>query len=120
MFKVGTVCVKIAGRDAGQQCVVVDDLGKGLVLIEGAARRRKVNVKHLEPTGKSVQVKKNASHAEVMKALGLEAKEQKKRKAAEKPKAQRRVKPKAKPKVEKPKKTAKAPAEKQAPEKKED
>jgi ribosomal protein L14E/L6E/L27E len=34
MFKVGTVCVKIAGRDAGKSCVVVEELDKGMVLVD--------------------------------------------------------------------------------------
>ena len=66
---IGQVCVKIAGRDAGRVCVIVEDLGKGLVLIEGGVRRRKCNLKHLEFLDDVVKVKKGASHVEVVKAL---------------------------------------------------
>jgi len=94
MFKIGMVCMKIAGRDAGNLCVVVELEKDGHVLIEGAVRRRKCNVKHLEPTGDDVKVKAAASHAEVMKALGLEPRTTKARKPAERPRKVRKVKPK--------------------------
>ena len=87
MFDVGTVCVKIAGRDAGKQCVIIEAVKDGMVTIEGETRRRKCNVRHLEPMGREVKVKAGASHAEVMKALGLDAKESKARKPAAKPSA---------------------------------
>lgn len=83
-MKVGTVCVKIAGRDAGQQCIVVEELDNGMVLIEGATRRRKCNVKHLEPVGES-KIKKGATHEAVMKELGLEPRKSKPRKPAARP-----------------------------------
>lgn len=92
-FDVGTVCVKIAGRDAGKKCVVVELLDDGFALIEGETRRRKVNLKHLEPTG-SVEVKKGASHDAVMDARGLKAREVKKRESKPKPAAVRKAKPK--------------------------
>ena len=95
MFEVGTVCVKIAGRDAGLKCVVIEAPKDGIVLIEGQTRRRKCNIRHLEPVGET-KVKAGASHAEVMKALGLTEKAQKTRKPAAKPSAHgKRVKPKA-------------------------
>lgn len=86
MFEIGTVCIKTAGRDAGKQCVVIEAAKDGIVVIEGETRRRKCNVRHLEPTGE-VKVKSGASHAEVMKALGLTEKEKKARKPAAKPSA---------------------------------
>lgn len=94
MFKVGTVCVKIAGRDAGKSCVVVEELDKGMVLVEGETRRRKVNVKHLEPVGTS-GVKKGASHDTVMEALGKEPRKSEKRASKPKPSATRKVKSKS-------------------------
>jgi len=85
MFEIGTVCVKTAGRDAGKTCVVIEAPKDNLVVVEGETRRRKCNVLHLEPTGKSVDVKAGASHAAVMKELGLKEKEQKSRKPTTKP-----------------------------------
>jgi large subunit ribosomal protein L14e len=87
MFEVGTVCIKTAGRDAGKTCVVVEAAKDGIVVIEGETRRRKCNVRHLEPLGRDVKVKAGANHADVMKALGLKEKESKARKPAAKPSA---------------------------------
>jgi large subunit ribosomal protein L14e len=86
-FNVGSVCIKIAGRDAGKTCVIIEEAKDGFVVIEGATRRRKCNVKHIEPTGKAVEVKAGASHDAVMKALGLEPRAKRARKAAAKPSA---------------------------------
>ncbi len=69
MVNVGQVAMKIAGRDAGQLCVVVDVIDSKQVLIDGAVRRRKCNIKHLELLGKDVKIKKGASGDEVRKAL---------------------------------------------------
>jgi large subunit ribosomal protein L14e len=105
MYEVGTVCVKIAGRDAGKQCVVVEAPKNGFVIIEGATRRRKCNIRHLEILDKSVKIKDGASHAEVMKALGLEEKAIKSRKSQAKPNAHANRAKKAAP--AKPKKASK-------------
>ncbi|HLC32343.1 MAG TPA: 50S ribosomal protein L14e [Candidatus Nanoarchaeia archaeon] len=74
-MEIGRLCVKIAGRDAGLRCVVLDLLDKNLVLIDGETRRRKCNAAHLEPLGQKIEIEKNASHDEVVaafKALGIE------------------------------------------------
>lgn len=52
LLQPGTVCIKIAGRDAGKRCTIKEIVDKQYVLIEGDARPRKVNVKHLEPIAK--------------------------------------------------------------------
>ena len=67
-MKVGDVCMKIAGRDAGQVCVIVN-VEKDGYLIDGGTRRRKCNAKHLEPLGKVIKVKVGESHASVVKVL---------------------------------------------------
>jgi len=69
MIEVGRVCLKIAGRDAGLKCVVVDTLKKNLVLIDGETRRRKCNVAHLEPLAQTLPVEKGASHEQVVAAF---------------------------------------------------
>ena len=80
-MEIGQVCVKIAGRDAGLECVIVDVLPGNLVLIDGNTRRRKCNIKHLEPINNFLDVNKNANHDEVvaaMKAAGIRVVEAKK------------------------------------------
>jgi large subunit ribosomal protein L14e len=109
MFEIGRVCVKIAGRDAGKKCVVVKHLEGKLYLVDGETRRRKCNTLHLEPLDQVLEIKENASHEEVMKALGLVHVAKKSKAKTEKPKAVRKAleKKKAKQIVEKkPKKTA--------------
>ena len=103
IFEVGRVCLKIAGRDAGRTCVVVEELGKGYVLVDGDVRRKKVNTFHLEPLEKTIDLKAKAAHAEVKKAfekLGLPVWETKAKKAAPRPRKQKVVKKKAAAKPE--------------------
>ena len=90
MIEIGRICVKIAGRDAGKQCVVVDIIDDNHVLIDGETRRRKCNITHLEPTNRKIAVKKGADHAAVsaaFKELGIELPVKKPKKKAE-PKAE--------------------------------
>lgn len=92
LFEVGRLCVKIAGRDAGRTCVVVEELDNSYVVVDGATRRKKVNVLHLEPLADMVKLKAKASHDEVAKAfekLGLSVWETKAKKAAARPKKQK-------------------------------
>jgi large subunit ribosomal protein L14e len=72
IFDIGRICVKLAGRDAGKVCVVVDVIDDVYVLVEGATRRRKINVAHLEPLPRLVNISKNATRDEVAAALNTE------------------------------------------------
>jgi len=67
--EVGRLCVKLAGRDAGKECLIVDILDENFVTIEGNTRRRKCNIRHLEFLPKVAKIKAKASHEEVAKAL---------------------------------------------------
>ena len=69
MLEVGRVCIKIAGRDAGQTAIVVEKIDEKTVLIDGNVRRRKCNINHLEPLDQTVKVSKGASTSEVHKAM---------------------------------------------------
>ena len=87
MFEVGRLCMKVAGRDAGKYCVVVDVLDDHYVLVDGETRRRKVNVMHIEPLNKTVELERGASHADVKKALeGFEVRETKPKEKKARPK----------------------------------
>jgi|TARA_Y100000034_G_C6583390_1_gene253124 large subunit ribosomal protein L14e len=71
---IGTLCVKLAGRDAGQIGVIVDELEDDYVLIDGSVRRRKCNIKHIETLAKKIDIKKGAEHKDVaseLKKLGI-------------------------------------------------
>lgn len=69
MIEIGRLCIKLAGRDAGRECLIIEILDKNFVLIDGNTRRRKCNINHLELLPKKVDIKKGASHEEVLKAL---------------------------------------------------
>jgi len=77
MIEVGRVCVKIAGRDAKKRAVVIDVVDDNYVMIDGEVRRRKCNIKHLEPLDEKVEVKQNASSEEVYKVLNISPKKKK-------------------------------------------
>jgi len=110
MFNIGRVCIKIAGRDAGQKCVVVEVLDNNYVLVDGMTRRRKCNKLHLEPTAQVLDIKDKASHEVVAKAfkeLGLEIVVKKPKSKTVKPKHVVKSSLKEKPKTPKKEKKAK-------------
>ncbi len=65
IFNVGRLCVKIAGRDAGRTCVIVDTLDAHFVVVDGDVRRKKVNINHLEPLADVVELKAGARTEDV-------------------------------------------------------
>ncbi|MHA1577993.1 MAG: 50S ribosomal protein L14e [Candidatus Freyarchaeota archaeon] len=70
----GRICVKIAGREAGLRCVVVDIIDKNYVLVTGPpsvnkVRRRRSNIKHIEATPDKIEIKRGADDSEVSEAL---------------------------------------------------
>lgn len=114
MFSVGRVCIKIAGRDAGKKCVIIKHLEGKFYLVDGQTRRRKCNTLHLEPLDEVLEIKENATHEEVMKALGHEHVAKKTRAKTQKPKATRKVVEKKKDQPAKEKKPKKETAKKTA------
>ena len=54
---------------AGKKCVIVDVIDEHYVLIDGQTRRRKCNIKHLEPLTQLVKLNKNAPAPEVVRIL---------------------------------------------------
>ena len=89
MYELGRLCVKIAGRDSRKKALVIDILDKNFVLIDGETRRRKCNLKHLEPLNTVYKIKKNASHKEIIelfkRELNIEIVEKKAKTKSEKP-----------------------------------
>lgn len=96
MMDIGRLCVKIAGRNAGSYCVIVDKLDDNFVLIDGNVPRKKCNVKHLEPLNIVLGIKKGASTDSVHEAMKKEnikiITKKSKAKKAEKPVRQRKKK----------------------------
>ncbi|BCS92035.1 50S ribosomal protein L14e [Metallosphaera javensis (ex Sakai et al. 2022)] len=79
IIEVGRICVKLSGREAGSKCVIVDIIDNNFVLVTGpknisGVKRRRVNISHLEPTDKAVEIAKGASDQEIeakLKEQGL-------------------------------------------------
>jgi large subunit ribosomal protein L14e len=98
MVEIGRLCVKLAGRDAGKKCVVVEVLDKNFVTIDGETRRKRCNIIHLEPFNQKLKIKAKASHDSVVSAfkdeLKIEIKERKKKEKTERPKKVRKQKEK--------------------------
>jgi len=57
-IEVGRVCVKIAGREAGEKCVVVEIIDDKFVEVVGTSiKNRRCNIKHLEPVDQTIEIK---------------------------------------------------------------
>lgn len=73
-IEIGRICVKVAGREAGRKCVIVDIIDENFVLVTGpksltGVKRRRVNIKHIEPLDKTINISRGASDEEVLKAI---------------------------------------------------
>jgi len=70
VIEVGRVCVKLAGREAGKRCVIVDIVDNNFVIVSGPkVKRRRCNIAHLEPTDKKIEIPKGADDTTVKQAL---------------------------------------------------
>ena len=65
-MELGRVCLKLAGREAGKPCVIMEVLDGTYVVISGlGVKRRRCNIAHLEPTDKKIEIQKGASDEEL-------------------------------------------------------
>ncbi|MEM2253780.1 MAG: 50S ribosomal protein L14e [Desulfurococcaceae archaeon] len=74
-IEVGRICVKVSGREAGLKCVIVNIIDDNFVLVTGpknltGVKRRRVNIKHIEPLDVKINIQKGASDEDVLKAIG--------------------------------------------------
>ncbi|MFX1369812.1 MAG: 50S ribosomal protein L14e [Promethearchaeota archaeon] len=74
LYNIGRVCVKTMGRETGAYCVIVDVMEGRFVVVTGpkhlsSVRRRKCNVRHLEPLELQIEIEKGADDKAVEKAL---------------------------------------------------
>ncbi len=72
--EIGRLVIKIAGRDAGLKGVVINILGGHRVLVTGpktltGLRRKPVNLRHLILLPHKVNIERESSDEEVLKAL---------------------------------------------------
>lgn len=74
VIDVGRVVVKLLGREAGRKAVVVDIVDNNYVVVTGpkqltGVKRRRVNINHIEPTDKKIEIRRGAADDEVLKAI---------------------------------------------------
>jgi len=72
--KIGRVCVKTRGREAGKKCVVVDVIDKSFILITGpreltGVKRRRANINHIRPLDWKIDIKKGVKDKEIVDVL---------------------------------------------------
>jgi len=73
IMKVGRVCRKTRGKEAGRYCVIVERVDNNLVVVDGRdVERGKVNLKHLEPLPSVVDIDEGAKTQKVVKKLEKE------------------------------------------------
>ncbi|MCW4029779.1 MAG: 50S ribosomal protein L14e [Candidatus Bathyarchaeota archaeon] len=73
-IEVGRICIKVAGREAGSKCVIIDVMDKSFVLVTGpkkvtGIKRRRVNIGHVMPLPEKLDIKRGASDDDVASAL---------------------------------------------------
>jgi large subunit ribosomal protein L14e len=74
VIEVGRICVKVAGREAGRKCIIVDIIDENFILVTGpkqltGVKRRRCNLNHVEVLDKKIEIQKGASDEEVLRAL---------------------------------------------------
>ncbi len=70
MIEIGRVCTKIAGREAGNKCIIVDVIDKNYVVVSGPkVKRRRCNIKHLEFHPEVKKIDKDISDEQIKRML---------------------------------------------------
>jgi len=70
IMEIGTVCMKIAGREAGSYCVIVENVDDSFVIVTGPKsitriKRRRCNVNHLETTQEKFEIKEKEEDSKI-------------------------------------------------------
>jgi len=72
----GRVCIKIAGREAGKKCVIMDVIDKNFVIVFGdGVKKRKCSIRHLDFCDEKIEIQ-NESDEEIINKLGKNGNEQ--------------------------------------------
>lgn len=72
--EVGRICMKIAGRENGKKCVIVDVMDKSFVLVSGpkavtGVKRKRANINHIRTLEDKLDLKRGASDEEITNTL---------------------------------------------------
>ena len=73
-IEVGRICLKLAGRETGKKCVIVEVVDKSFVLITGpkkvtGVKRRRASINHIAPLKDKIDIKRGSSDDEVTQIL---------------------------------------------------
>ena len=73
-IEVGRICLKLAGRETGKKCVIVEVVDKSYVLITGpkkvtGVKRRRACINHIAPLKDKIDIKRGSSDDEVTQIL---------------------------------------------------
>lgn len=73
-IEIGSIYIKTSGREKGKRCVIIDLLDKNFVVVTGppkitGVKRKRVNLKHLNPTEETIKITKGATDKEVEQVL---------------------------------------------------
>ncbi|MCW4039243.1 MAG: 50S ribosomal protein L14e [Candidatus Bathyarchaeota archaeon] len=69
-IQIGRVCLKTQGREKGRRCIIADIIDKNFLLITGppkisGVKRRRVNVKHIQPLEHVIDINRGMSDEEI-------------------------------------------------------
>jgi large subunit ribosomal protein L14e len=73
-IQIGRVCVKTQGREKGLKCIIVDIIDKNFLLVTGppmisGVKRRRVNVKHIQPLDFMIDINRGMSDEGIEEVL---------------------------------------------------
>lgn len=72
-IEIGRLVVKTAGREATKKAIIVDLVDNNFVLVTGAGisgvKRRRSNIKHIEPLSEKVDIERGSSDEDVQAAV---------------------------------------------------
>jgi len=73
-IEVGRICLKLAGRESGKKCIIVEVIDKGFVIITGpkkltGVKRRRASINHIAPLKEKIAISRGSSDDLVTQAL---------------------------------------------------
>ena len=73
-IEVGRICLKLAGRESGKKCIIIEVIDKGFVTVTGpkkitGVKRRRASINHIAPLKDKIAINRGSSDEEVIQAL---------------------------------------------------
>lgn len=78
-IEVGRICLKLAGRESGKKCIIIEVIDKGFVIVTGpkkitGVKRRRASINHIAPLKEKIAINRGSSDEEVIQALETSSK----------------------------------------------